>query len=158
VRTLTPPSLAASNAAWSPDGRRIAFSAASGLSANIDIYVMAADGSGRRRLRTSVEADSDPTLSPDGGSIAFERDRRCQAEGCGAQEVWVMRADGTGQRRVTRGSTLDGDPAWSPDGRRIALTSRRGIGASALLTMLPDGTRRKRITKAINADNPSWAR
>jgi hypothetical protein len=34
ARTLTPPSLAASNAAWSPDGRRIAFSAASGLSAN----------------------------------------------------------------------------------------------------------------------------
>jgi TolB protein len=156
-RTLTPPSLAASDAAWSPDGRHIAFSASSGPTANIDIYVMAADGAGRRRLTSSIEADSDPTWSPDGDSIAFERDRGCEAEGCGAEEVWVMRADGTGQKRLTRGSTLDGDPAWSPDGRRIAFTSAQGIGASALFTMLPDGTRRKRITRAINADNPSWA-
>jgi TolB protein len=156
-RTLTPPSLAASDAAWSPDGRHIAFSASSGPTANIDIYVMAADGTGRRRLTSSIEADSDPTWSPEGDSIAFERDRGCEAEGCGAEEVWVMRADGTGQKRLTRGSTLDGDPAWSPDGRRIAFTSAHGIGASALFTMLPDGTRRKRITMAINADNPSWA-
>jgi TolB protein len=156
-RTLTPPSLAASDAAWSPDGRHIAFSASSGPTANIDIYVMAADGTGRRRLTSSIEADSDPTWSPDGDSIAFERDRGCEAEGCGAEEVWVMRADGTAQERLTRGSTLDGDPAWSPDGRRIAFTSAQGIGASALFTMRPDGTRRKRITRAINADNPSWA-
>jgi TolB protein len=156
-RTLTPRSLAASDAAWSPDGRHIAFSASSGPMANIDIYVMAADGTGRRRLTSSIEADSDPTWSPDGDSLAFERDRGCEAEGCGAEEVWVMRADGSGQKRLTRGSTLDGDPAWSPDGRRIAFTSAQGIGASALFTMLPDGTRRKRITKAINADNPSWA-
>jgi TolB protein len=156
-RTLTPPSLAASDAAWSPDGRHIAFSASSGPAANIDIYVMAADGTGRRRLTSSIEADSDPTWSPDGDSIAFERDRGCEAEGCGAEEVWVMRADGTGQKRLTRGSTFDGDPAWSPDGRRIAFTSAHGIGSSALFTMLLDGTRRKRITMAINADNPSWA-
>jgi Tol biopolymer transport system component len=157
TRTLTPSSLASSDAAWSPDGRRIAFSATSGPMANIDVYVMAADGSGRRRLTLSPEADSNPTWSPDGTAIAFERDRACDAEGCGAQEVWVMRADGTRQRRLTSGSTLDGDPAWSPDGRHIAFVSRRGIGASALFTMRADGTTRKRITRPINADNPSWA-
>ena len=105
----------------------------------------------------SLDADSNPTWSRDSTSIAFERDRACDAEGCGAQEVWVMRADGTRQRKLTSGSTLDGDPAWSPDGRHIAFVSRRGIGASALFTMLAGGTRRKRITRAINADNPSWA-
>ena len=73
ARTLTPSSLASSDAAWSPDGRSIAFSASSGPTANIDIHVMAADGSARRRLTTSVEADSDPTWSPNGDNACVDR-------------------------------------------------------------------------------------
>ena len=44
--------------AWSPDGRRIAFT--SNRDHNFEVYVMNADGSGQRRLTRNPADDSDP--------------------------------------------------------------------------------------------------
>jgi Tol biopolymer transport system component len=71
------------NAAWSPDGRRIAFDA------HDVIYVVNADESGLRRLTQNATFES---WSPDGRTIAFGRDNG----------IWVMNADGSGQRNLTR--------------------------------------------------------
>ncbi|MGL6278951.1 MAG: TolB family protein [Gaiella sp.] len=61
----------ASGAAWSPDGRRLAF--ADDRDGYNDIHVIRRDGSGLRRLtRTDVD-ESNPTWSPDGRRIAFDR-------------------------------------------------------------------------------------
>ena len=66
----------ASDPAWSPDGKKIAFSkpVPGGLSF---IYVMNADGSGepRRLTKESFARDTDPAWSPDGTKIAFTADR-----------------------------------------------------------------------------------
>jgi hypothetical protein len=64
--------------AWSPDGSRIAF-ASSGAAVRedpeaIEIYVMAADGTGERRLTADRVADGMPAWSPDGRRIAFARE------------------------------------------------------------------------------------
>jgi plastocyanin len=53
------------NPAWSPDGRRIAFTRGS------EIYVMNADGSGATRLTNNPGQDNAPAWSPDGTKIAF---------------------------------------------------------------------------------------
>lgn len=55
--------------AWSPDGRRIAFSSDS------DIYVMNADGSEVRQLTDHEAVDRTPAWSPDGSRIAFSSNR-----------------------------------------------------------------------------------
>ena len=54
---------------WSPDGRWIAFSA--NPDGNYDIFVMAADGSGIRRLTSSPRDEVEQTWTPDGKKLAY---------------------------------------------------------------------------------------
>jgi Tol biopolymer transport system component len=55
---------------WSPDGRRIAYEQSIWESQRSNLYVMNADGSGRRRLTRLRNARS-PAWSPKGAAIAF---------------------------------------------------------------------------------------
>lgn len=100
-------------AAWSPDGTRIAFKSASRT--NYEISVMNADGTGRTQLTSTPVAEGEPTWSPDGAKIAFVR----------GGEVWVMNADGSGQANLTNNPAVDSRPAWSPLGNEIAFVSAR---------------------------------
>jgi Tol biopolymer transport system component len=94
IRKLTHNALGNAEPAWSPDGRKIAFSSTSTRNGNRDIYVMNADGSGKRNLTRNAAWDSRPSWSPDGRKIAFVSDRD------GRPEAYVMNADGSGQRSL----------------------------------------------------------
>jgi TolB protein len=59
---LTANTFAYYDAAWSPDGRRIAFS--NDRDGNREIYVMNADGSEVRRLTNSLGVDFAPSWRP----------------------------------------------------------------------------------------------
>jgi TolB protein len=59
--------------AFSPDGRRIAFS--SNTDGNFEIYVMNADGTGVVRLTRDLGRDLMPRWSPDGRKVIFTSDR-----------------------------------------------------------------------------------
>jgi len=90
--------------AWSPDGSKIAFYASS--NADLDIYVMDADGGNVTRLTEGPSHDRSPTWSPDGRRIAFTSDRD------GDDEVYIMNADGTGPVRLTTSAAPDVLDAW----------------------------------------------
>ena len=94
VRNLTPKPVGAAYAApaWSPDGRKIAFT--SERDGNSEIYLMNADGSGQRSLTLNLAYDGDPAWSPDGQKITFVSNRD------GRYAVYVMNADGSGQRSL----------------------------------------------------------
>ncbi len=88
---------------------------------NLEIYTMAADGSGQASVSQSTARDQDPAWSPDGSKIAFASDR------AGSHlDIWTMNADGSAKVNLTPlpDSTESGEagiePAWSPDGTRIA--------------------------------------
>jgi Tol biopolymer transport system component len=68
---------AADNApAWSPDGKRIAFSSdRAGGGSGKDIYVMDVDGSHVQRLTSAPGDETDPNWSPDGRFIVFTNAR-----------------------------------------------------------------------------------
>ena len=59
----------------------------------------------------------EPTLSPDGGSVAF----------AALGDVWLMPIGGP-PRNLTRDAHVDADPAWSPDGTMLAYSSDRAGG------------------------------
>jgi TolB protein len=91
--------------AWSPDGRRLAFDRGG------RIYVMAADGTGVRRLMPPSARGRQPAWSPGGSEIAFIR----------SGALFVVGADGTRQRLLyRRPGIIANRPSWSPDGKRIA--------------------------------------
>lgn len=56
---------------------------------------------------------ANPTVSPDGGRIAFLSDRD------GTEDLYVMNADGSGVRRLSTGVRPGGRPYWSADGREL---------------------------------------
>ena len=159
--TLTTPTRTSGDfePAWSPDGRRLAYVHSTGVqigpgTAGTEIWVMNADGGGKRRLTRNALWDGSPTWRPDGRSILFVRGRLFVArDEQPSADLWAMSADGTRQRRLTRTPELELDPAWSPRGDRLAFlvapltracTPRRcTVGREReLWTSAPDGTRR----------------
>ena len=103
---------------WSPQGNKIAFAAFSNVNradlwnANLDIFVMNADGTHPVRLTEDGRANWLPSWSPDGKRIVFERtilDDPIYAD------IYVMNADGTGLVNLTQTPVVpEWDPSWKP--------------------------------------------
>ncbi len=134
------------------DGRGVlAFS--SSRTGNGDIYVVLPDGTGVRRLTTSIAIDAEPAWSPDGTRIAFSSSRT------GNGDIYVMNSDGSGLTRLTTDNAVDTSPSWSPDGARIAFaTNRHGIFNFEIYVMAADGSAQTRLTTNAAADTlPAWS-
>jgi Tol biopolymer transport system component len=137
--------------AWSPDGRRIAFS---GLPRDGDlldtIHLMNPDGSHVVDLGAPGEC---ATWSPDSSRIAY-----CSHPGDGNWAVWVMDADGSNRRQLTHpalippaGAHGDYPGAWSPDGEQIVYSSEVD-GDRELFLMNADGSNKRRLTNFRGGD------
>jgi len=124
--------------AWSPDGRRIAFT--SERDGNTDIYVMDADGSNVIPLTNAPSWDGGPAWSPDGRRIAFASDRDSN------YEIYVMDTDGSHVTCLTNNPSQDDNPVWSPDGSRIAFISNRD-GNFEIYVMDADGSNVTNLTQ-----------
>jgi TolB protein len=71
-------------------------------------------GSDKTQIAFNAVDDEDPSWSPDGRRIAFQRDFD-PVRGQVDYDLFTMRADGTGERRLTRSPGVqDWQPAWSP--------------------------------------------
>jgi TolB protein len=150
------------NPSFSPDGKLIAFDR------NItgydrQIWVMNADGTGKRRLTHSRQFNEWPAWSPDGSKIIFER-----YYGKGSRmELWTMDADGTQKRKLARVKTFTApDGSWwcacavfSPDGTKIAYEAITEKHKSSIYVMNADGSGRTRITfrSSTREENPDWS-
>jgi Tol biopolymer transport system component len=111
-------------AEFTPDGRRIVFNRSPLMPDDpaffTSLWIMNADGSHQRPLFKPDPAkfDVEPSVSPDGRRVAFNRLGIVDGEFAGS--VHVVDIDGTGERQVTPMTVGLEHPQWSPDGKRIA--------------------------------------
>jgi Tol biopolymer transport system component len=104
---------------WSPRGDRIVFSRVA--DGDYELYAIASDGTGLKRLTTARGNDSHQGWSPDGQHIVFATSRMgFKDEGTYTDapqpygELFVMRADGSGVEQLTDNQWEEGTPAWRP--------------------------------------------
>ena len=147
--------------AWSPDGKKIAFTSDRDdpnpvrcfPNCNENLYVMNADGTAQTRLTDTPALESHPDWSPDGDWISFDADRN----GDGKGEIYIIRPDGSGERQLTDGQADDRWADWSPDGKRMAFSSKRD-GNFEIYVMNADGTGQQRLTDNSQDDYmPDWS-
>jgi Tol biopolymer transport system component len=123
ARSLTPQGVADVLPRWSSDGTQIAFTG------NDTIWVMSADGTGRRQV--SQTRGLGARWSPDGTKLAFSAIRLFPEFGSRygpavRVDVFVANVDGTGEQRLTGpldsgylGAADGSAPTWWPDGSRL---------------------------------------
>jgi TolB protein len=167
VRLLSSGKGTAGGASFFPDGKRVVYSQSAACSAalanvptfpNSDLFVVNADGTGRRQLTRNAGYNGEATVSPDGRTIAFTSTRD------GNPNLYSMDAEGNHLTRLTDELGYDGSPLFSPDGQWIAyrayhpqtpqeiasyhnlLKQRQSIEETELWIMRADGTAKRQLT------------
>jgi TolB protein len=126
---------------FSPDGTKIVYRAhypdtpderaeyrrllAQGLirPSEVEIFVMAADGSDQRQVTSNGGANFAPFFHPSGEKIIFSsnfQDPRGREF-----DLFMVNLDGSGLKRITFTEGFDGFPMFSPDGKHLVFASNR---------------------------------
>ena len=164
LRQLTSGPTEDTEAAWSPDGRRIAFTRYDHNRAwwgSAGIYLINADGTGLVRLSLDADSiyDAHPTWSADGTRLAFSSRRDVNPGSVPTRtEIWTMRMDGTDLVRLTFLNSITVEPAWSPDGSRIAYVAPNPeAGDGSIYVMQADGTNPRAVLTGGDLRAPAWS-
>jgi len=143
--------------AFSPDGSKLIFT--SDRAGSWDLWVQelqVGEPSGvPRRLTDLPGAVGLPTVSPDGGWVAFHR----FVDGPG--DIWIVPFLGGQPTRLTTDPGNDAQPEYSPDGSRLAWTSDRSGSFQVWVAPLEEGRRVGESTRLTSGDSihhlPSWS-
>jgi Tol biopolymer transport system component len=145
---------------WSPDGKQIVFvrhnvgATPAGAQA---VFVIDADGSGRRRVTPyRIKAGDGPDWSPDGSQILF---RSPENENFLNNDIWTIHPDGTGLRQLTHAGpqTKVYSASFSPDGTAVTLGMSGVNGQADVFTIALDGTGLTPVTRTSQWDSaPDW--
>ena len=143
---LTPPDLSVTTlqpaAAFSPDGRTIAFSSfviCGYRCTNYTLYVVNRDGSGLRRV---AEGGTWPSWAPDSRRFAYGDADGIRVHDIESEKTTLVAPAGT-------------RPVWAPRGERIAYTGLRGFSVACFVNA--DGSRR-RCTRGSSLTSLVWSR
>ena len=138
-----------SDAAFSPDGNRVAFRREGNSPQNSGIFVKPLNSSQLIQLTDHAE-DCCPVWSPDGTQVAFSRFSGTE------RVIYSVPSTGGPLRKLyaTSGATKRGDLDWSPDGREVAFVGESAQGTSSIFMLSMKDLSAHRITQppALNHD------
>lgn len=138
--------------AWSPDGEQIAFTS-DATSYNPMLWVMKADGSGKRRLVSAdngLDAVESPAWSPDGKTLLFTGFK------AGTSQIYRYGVSSGEVSQVTLSSDGALDPAWSADGRYIVYVAREA-GETTVRVIRADGSADGKVAQSKMVRSPIWS-
>jgi Tol biopolymer transport system component len=140
-------------AAYSADGRRIAYCSGQG-GGPVQVWTMKQNGTDKQQVTHLTGPATFPDFSPDGSRIVFT----AKPAGSPTRDIYVVGSDGSGLTQLTSGSVDNAYPAFSPDGTKIAFTSRR-TGTSQVWVMNADGTNQTQLTFDAQPKDqvPDWS-
>lgn len=154
-RQLTYSPLIASLPRWSPDGKRIAFAAATAASSLLKVVVMSADGgTPQELLPDESQSVEDPNWAPDGNSLIFSRS---PVLGSTNPKDFVLVGLDLKSRQLSELPDSGGlfAPRWSPDGRYLSgLTSNQ----DKLMLMQVDTGKWSELATGQDIEYPNWSR
>ena len=155
-------------AAWSPDGRSVAFTVPSESWDGSDLWIAAADGSGASKIDLGdLSAVAPQWRPPDGGELLFVGSAIPGLAALGDYHgiygdehatglaLYRVRPDGTGLHPITpaTGSKFDyGWTSWTPAGDRIVTQLAGPLGYMRVVVLDSDGREVDRIDAAGATD------
>ena len=90
----------------------------------------------------------EPSLSPDGGEIAF----------VSGGDIWTVAATGGEARLLISHAATESRPLYSPDGRHLAFTSTRTGGGDVYVLTLSSGALKRVSASDVNDLADGWSR
>ncbi len=127
IKRLDLPFDGVTSPSFSPDDRRIVFSAT--LGGVSDLYIVDIDGKNLKRLTNDVYGDLQPNWSPDGTRIAFATDRAPPTDldrlHFAKWQIAVIDPETGAVELVPNQAGHNLNPSWAPDGKSIAYISDR---------------------------------
>lgn len=92
----------------------------------LELFVMNADGSGKKQVTTTGASNFSPYFHPDGKRIIFSSNIETRGEGGRPSfHLYLVGNDGTGLERLTTEGHFNSFPMFSPDGKRLVWVSDR---------------------------------
>ncbi|MEI6079607.1 MAG: DPP IV N-terminal domain-containing protein [bacterium] len=143
-----------SGAAWSPDGKTIAFTMSK--EENPNIYMVSVEDKEPSLLIKNIGLNVEPDFSPDGKYIVFSSSKS------GNPELYKFELATGQQTRLTFSRYYNSSPAWSPMGDMIAFAGLDNpFGTRSyfdIFLVSPTGTKIERLTiDSGSNEDPSWS-
>jgi len=150
---INPVSSAVETPEFTPDGRRLMFSAS--IEGWVQICIADVNGGGMRRISHVRAIEVSPKINPKNPNEAVFISGRG-----GSEQLWKMNIDGGDLEMLTDGQGYVANPSWSPNGQVVAFAWTKGYEPGNYNIFVMDTANRKFVQLTHGAgrnENPWWA-
>ncbi len=89
----------------------------------MELFIMNADGSGKKQITDFKAASFAPYFHPDGNSLVFASNMK-DPKGRNF-DIFSIKTDGTNLKQITFNDSFDGFPVFTSDGKKLVFSSNR---------------------------------